>query len=343
MSEKFEPRPDEPLPGARVHQLARVLNLGTADLLARLPGNRVYTLNTNVDENDVYALLRNNVPRKNPEDLVAPVVAAFAAAKASKEGWQEMTLAVLKNRLMAASEMGFDEADYGAPNMYYFARLYPTLLETISQGPQARVALVDPTIVPSLPEQQPPTIDIPLERVRVRADLWAAVMDYKSNAIYIWDPAEQGARRLDRSDVGTKYSVIQTVDVATVREWRLDLANRVAKERPDSELLTAVRAWADGPGSLGTLPLEYRSLWNAIQTLNVREVLTAFFAESGLEPPADMVVSRERRAPTAAPSGIRAFIRRCVDAMSDEELAALQIPARVALAASHRPSRQADG
>ncbi len=115
--------------GARVSQVAKVLDAEPAQVMRTLAdrSDETYSIASWLSESVVAELLANHAPRKQPADARQYILDSFAAARVVKSDWSTMTLAVLKNRMIATSNGGFDETDYGAPNMPYFVALFEDL------------------------------------------------------------------------------------------------------------------------------------------------------------------------------------------------------------------------
>jgi len=325
-----------PALGARVGQIAKVLGEEPAQIIRRLAefSDETFPIHAWLDADLVSTLLDGHRPQKQPADAEQFIIDSFAAARAApgRKSWSSMTMAVLKNRIIAASEGTFDETEYGAPNMPYFVRLYPNLLEPKQEGVQASVTLRNESAVPDFVEPARIQTEEPSKRLRVRSDLWLAIMDYSSGSKYVWDDTSQLARRATAGDAGAP--LFPTVERSKLLEWREELYSSL--EGQVDELARAqIRRWIEKRAGTMLLPVAYRAAWNAIQNNRVLDLLNEFFAEKGSPPPRDLLVSRNR--PVSRGSSeeetLRSFLHRCVDAMTDEELSSVNITARVALRA----------
>lgn len=105
-----------------------------------------------------------------------------AARRTGRTDWQQMTTAVLKNRLLSLTGRAFKESDYGAQTISELVRLLPDLL-LFDQS-------TSPPTVRLLPSQMPVDPPVVAEGTRIRRDLWNAVVDYRAPGRYVWDSAQ---------------------------------------------------------------------------------------------------------------------------------------------------------
>lgn len=256
------------------------------------------------------------------EDTRALIVAAFEVA--AKSGRSDgMTAAVLKNRMMQLSAGGFDEKELGFES---FSAFLAANTDDLEIDRSARPVLV--RLRGQVPVSQKPT---PEESVRIRPDLWRAVMDYSSSAVYAWNP-ESGLA--ERAEVGGDPSfVLPTLVPAELHDLR---SRFEAKHRAAGTETERVRlaAWLDNDLGTSALPPRLRGIWNHVLKEAAQERLVGWFAQRGIVPPKIVQIGevRERR----KVDELRDWVRAVVDVMSDEELRALDLPAGATFRAGRR-------
>ncbi|MEY9845762.1 hypothetical protein ABH940_002840 [Streptacidiphilus sp. BW17] len=254
------------------------------------------------------------------------IMEAFELARESgRTDWKEMTIAVLKNRLLNLTSRAFREQDYGAPNISGFVRKYPELVVLDESYMPPKVTLIDQ---PS-PEAAPAP---PVAGRRIRTDLWNSLIDYRSGRTYIWNGNE--AVPCEPDDVrDTTLPRLPTIDSNEMDAWRGEFA-RSLEGKIDLEPFQEERvdAWARLGLSTKDLPPAVRGLWNAELKRRVIERLNSWFSDHGIPEPHDVL--QERIAPQShqhqpdsllAPQ-LRELILRCVRVMSEEELRELRLP-----------------
>src|SRR5207253_7391747 len=64
--------------------------------------------------------------------------------------------------------------------------------------------------------------------MRIRSDLWRAVMDYASGRKFVWDPAKNAAYP---SDDPSASPLLPTVDANLLKEWRAKVAAKHESDR----------------------------------------------------------------------------------------------------------------
>jgi hypothetical protein len=342
---------EDPMAGwgqARVFQVAKVLEREPANLVGELRERYpdAVSVNSWLSADRVAEILRDHIPRallSTAEDLI---VDSFAVARATKSEWDIMLLAVLKNRMIAASEGTFDEADYGAPNMASFALKFPTLLAPEIDGAQGAVRIKQPDRVPEVaitPQTQTSTTAVAGKAHRIRTDLWNAVMDYRSGFSYVWVLEEGVARPLEPGD--TQTFLLPTLSNEDVRAWRQELLERVRAEVSDGEVIRETETWASSNAPTQLLPFIARSTWNSLQNSNVERRLRDFFELHELEIPSDLIAEKttSRRQSSVSGStkkgeiGLRMFLHRCIDAMTEAEMKSLLVPVGIAARVTNGP------
>lgn len=245
------------------------------------------------------------------------VLRAFdMARRRNPDQWRTMTVAVLKNRLLQMTDRQFRETEYGARDMVELAGLLPELdVDTVARPPA--VTLQDSSVSEAS--------SLSTRRVRIRPDLWNAVMDYASGRTWVWSDGHAVAVGSD--EVGD-MPVLPTLTADEMRQWREGFVAEQSVE-PNGQRLDD---WAAGSGGTYQLPPHLRGRWNDQLKRGVVDRLDSWF-ESRAEPrPADVVVAANRypagdKAQAVRPSGLRTFVTGCVAVMTDNELAALGLPA----------------
>ncbi len=244
---------------------------------------------------------------------------AFEAARTSgRSTWWEMTAAVLKNRLLQLTRGSFDESQFGAGRFLDLLERYDDFLEIdrSRRPPVVRLKGVAP------PQEEAPRHD---GRARVRPDLWNAIVDYSSGAVYVWDPAAQRAVALDPEEaLADPRPVLPTITPEDVAAWREDFLKHHRAEvgsRPHAGLV----AWVERGLSSGALPPALRNLWNGYQRERVVGRLAEWFGENGFDAPSDIVVFPDAPRGKASPE-LRRFVVSCIERMTDDELRSLMLP-----------------
>lgn len=261
-------------------------------------------------------------PKAVDDDLRQLIRQAFDVARESgRADWQQMTTAVLKNRLLDLTDRSFDEADYGARTISDLVRRLSDILLIDDSVRPARVQL-------SSAETPLPAIGLPVNS-RVRPDLWRAVIDYRSGKKYVWDGSFAVAS--DKSTTGDRnYPELPTITAETMDGWRSEFSQGVESAISDDVDRDALDTWRIGGLPARGLPSALRGRWSAALKDHVVSILENWFSRESLPVPSDLLLSgrREKRPRTVEPSTekIREFVLRCVSAMTDEELRELRLP-----------------
>lgn len=277
------------------------------------------------------------------------------AQRKGKQDWEEMTSAVLKNRLLSITEGQFSQERYGSRSFINLVRRVPDLLEVLEDNPPFRLRIISPDIDTSPVTERDVLTPIEAEgpftslmkgdlrRVRIRDDLWRAVIDYSSHDSYVLDPDTGLARPKRASDAD--LPIIPTVSQEEVFAWRnefiqsLDgpIRDRFAEELDD---------WVNGKGRQSDLPGSVRGPWAEFNKRKVINKLLDWFKERGKSPPKDMIFATEQH--NIPSSGVisevvqtrrlRDLVIQAVRAMTYEELSQVSLPASVILRISGRRS-----
>lgn len=275
----------------------------------------------------------------------ALVLDAFAVARRTgKAGWDTMTTAVLKNRLLDLTNRMFSEGDYGARDMAAFAKSMPDLIELIPGvgiGP-ALVRLVDPDSVDRA-APPPPTAGSEgrprsAARVRVRRDLWRAALDWNAVGQLVLDA---GSIRPRAEGDDPALPVFTPVPESLFESWKQEFVDASLPAAQGAEA-GALLAWARQPAPARTLGRSLQDRWMDALRTHVLDYLRGWFLQQGVVPPADLAYDEpeasgiqtepdDRRQGLAAPTRrLKDFVLRCVHEMTEDELSALPIPAGVA-------------
>jgi hypothetical protein len=262
------------------------------------------------------------------------VRSAFDAAHQSGiETWDQMTVAVLKNRLLDLTHRVFDEREYGARSMTDLVRR--RLADTVALDEEAR-----PPVVRLLrPEAGP--VPVAGDASRVRRDLWNAVMDYRSQVRYVWDGTR--AWREDEAEHGgaQRHQVLPTLTEAEMDGWRGDfIAAESSFLDGDERARTKLEHWRRHRLGTNAIPALLKQRWNTYLKDAVVVRLRGWFAAASIHEPDDLLVQpRQRRelaraAESVDPKALRELVMRCVQEMTVDELRGLPLPAGAVLRAS---------
>jgi hypothetical protein len=174
--------------------------------------------------------------------------------------------------------------------------------------------------------------DYELAGMRLRNDLWHAILDYSSGKPYVYDLEARIARPWVHGDLTLPQ--FPTVPRDTVASWRqvfvesLDVATR-------DKFGGSLRVWAEGRGKQADLPGSLRGSWGDFLKRKVVQILLDWFQSQGIPPPEDMLKPAERRTGPAAEAisevvetqRLRDAIISAVRAMTYDELSQVTLPA----------------
>jgi hypothetical protein len=273
------------------------------------------------------------------------VRAAFQQARRSgKQDWEEMTSAVLKNRLLNLTRGQFSEDRYKSPSFIHLVRRIPDLVTITSPAPPFSLRLVQPVSAEDVvhePSGESPVPDAKLSpgfndqdlpRVRVRPDLWHAIIDYSAGKPYVLDPETGQARPWNHGDLTLPQ--FPTASRETIASWRHDFIQSLdvgAQEKFGNSL----SIWADGRGRQADLPGSLRGDWGGFLKRKVIQALLSWYESQGIQQPEDMVVLRESQAspPSEAISEVveaqrlRDALISVIRVMTHDELSRVSLPA----------------
>ena len=250
---------------------------------------------------------------ERPERLI---IRAFEQARdAGKIDWQRMTTAVLKNRILILTGGEFRESDYGADTFAEFVARFGDAvdLDTTARPPTVRLTETAREEVSSA------GADSLIDRLRIRNDLWQAMIDRSSGLTYIWDSETLKARPGEATE---SNPVMPTIDADVDREWRSGFRESLVA---DSDEIERTRAWAENLLPSSHLPRHLTSRWNRFLTRQVHQRLMDWFQMEGVAPPPDFVSERPRHGADDS-EALRQLALRTVRAMTEEELSQLNLP-----------------
>jgi hypothetical protein len=245
---------------------------------------------------------------------------AFHLARQSgKADWWEMTIPVLKNRLLQLTKGTFKEAEFGAISFRDFLKSIPDTVRVQEIPPPGFVILKA-----AAPGGWERTATNKFRGERIRRDLWRAVLDYSSGRKYIWDVSKQTARPALLEEVGL---IVPTISAAELDEWRHEFAGRHNSAAPGDA--KTVETWAQKRLPTVSLPVTLRPVWNNYVKAKVEQRLQDWFEANSIK-----ISLIEERTVSAASDAqaetLRELILNCIKVMSSKELMELRIsPATV--------------
>ncbi len=252
-------------------------------------------------------------------DFKALLEQAFTQARQSgKRDWHRMTTAVLKNRLLQLTDRGFQAEQYGAPNLLALLARFTECVRVERTSPLPTVEWLQAEVNDQIGDQV-------IVGKRVREDLWRAVLDYSSGQQYEWDATARQARAVESANPAVR---LPTVSPGDLRAWREEFANSHRGGLDGERDLSLLDAWLEH--GLGTmqLPRALRPTWNEFLKVKVAQVVASWFRDRGMDTPSVMVPLRDPRA--AEVDDLRTYLHHCIDAMSEQELREIRLPASVA-------------
>jgi hypothetical protein len=295
------------------------------------------------------------------DEFRALVRAAFEQAQNSgKPDWEEMTSAVLKNRLLDMTERQFSEDRYGSPSFIHLVRRVPDLLDIVGDRPPFRLKIKTPIVVitdtdsASSAEGQTAFVSKPdfatppegdWRRVRIRDDLWRAIVDYGSGDIYVLDPDTGYARPKEVTD--GDLPVVPTAAQEDISSWRHEFVESLAPAFT-TKFAGELEAWLDHGGRQTDLPRPVRGRWVEFLKRKVSNRLNEWFKAQGKPSPSDMLLISETGGLPLAEAidevvrtrQLRDLIIRAVRTMTYDELTEISLPAFALLRVSGRTSRK---
>ena len=259
------------------------------------------------------------------------ILSAFQQAQASgKLDWDQMTTAALKSRMLFLTNRTFREENYGVGTLTEFIQKHGNLVSLDTSVPHPTVKLLNAGQGTVGGTDRPATG----RPVRIRSDLWKAVLDRSSDETYSWDP---DTAKVTTGQPLDRDLVLPTIDENTDGKWRQDFIESATSEfevtASDNRQLMS---WGNNLLPTYRLPSHLIPRWNGFLTSQVVNRLSDWFEQAGLEPPKDLYstgVSRERRADLDT-ERLRQLVLNVVEAMTGQELSNLILPPRAILRAT---------
>lgn len=244
------------------------------------------------------------------------VLAAFKQARErGKQDWWRMTTPVLKNRMLQLDPRGLEDL-VGNQTFRAWVEAQPSLTIT----PDGKHAIVElPEHLRRLIENESQTeavgdAMIDWRAVRVRPDLWRAVIDHDSERRYVWDAESQRAVHATAQD---GRPVLPSLTPDDMRSLRASFAGSVRG--------TDLSEWVATPGSTEDLPRRHRGLWNEVVKKEVIKRLTSWFSDQGLVVP-DITQQTDIHVRDANDATARDLLRALATDMRPAELQQVTVP-----------------
>ncbi|WP_020379100.1 OST-HTH/LOTUS domain-containing protein [Candidatus Microthrix parvicella] len=265
-------------------------------------------------------------------EIESLIVAAFEVARASgRQDWRRMTAAVLKNRLLQVTSHSFDEKKFGYERFTDLLEASSNIVELDRTTRPANVhllATVDAEASPSTIASAP--------TMRVRSDLWHAIIDYSSGKVWVWD-AMAGQARVEAD--GDDLPSLPTISHAEMTEMRSEFASELASSSNNRQVAIEVDEWAAEERAAFVLSPEVRHKWFATLKREVVKRLADFFEKRDEAMPTDAVQPRRHAGRDTRVDDDLAMQRSVIEivkSMTAAELSELRLPA----AAIFRSQRQ---
>ena len=327
-------------PRARLSQLVRVLGKPVEEVVALVSIEGVVATEADwVPAEVVDRILAGYQPRRDPKDL-RPVVARVIRERV-EHGDEYILLPVLKNQLLDLTNRAFHESDYGWPNMKFLPRGFPDLLQLEDTNAHGSARILDNAVAivaAAASEGETGSVFSAIaSRLHVRQDLWDAVIDYRSESTYVWDP-DSGRAVRSTNPAEDHRRRFPTVTADNVRSWRDECAQDWLVTHPGSAR-DDVERWVQIPRQL--VPQLLIRQWQALQRNKVVGIVEQFFATESLPLPADAFPSSrvpERYFGSDSQLTPRQLLHAAAAVMTDRELEALQLPLAIVVRALKTPN-----
>lgn len=257
------------------------------------------------------------------------ITKAFEIARMSgRADWTEMTTAVLKNRLLDLTERAFKESDYGVRNISEFVTSFPDLIALDKSTSPPKVVLIKTTLIKGQ--------ETPATRGKIRADLWRAIIDYRSGNSYYWDGVQAVPINQEFAEMQGRFPKLPTIPREKMDTWRREFRESLSQLVPlNDQDIEQLEIWARQALPTTELPLQTRGLWNDDLNRRVADRLAGWFEEHSLPLPDNMVQRRlpGRETAPVAVAQLRELILRCVRTMTEAELRSMALPPAAVLRA----------
>jgi hypothetical protein len=314
---------------ASVEQVARVLSIPSADLRSEI--GAATSVRDWLADSQVRELLRDAPPRRPIVEAERIVAGAFEQAQGTQKAeWREMTLPVLKNRMITVADGDFDEVDFGCPNLRYFVNEFPELLHVTPSRPHWTVRFLGAE--PTAPNVAPkPPAATATARGRVRPDIWTASVDYRSGQTYVWLLDDKVAEAGEPGDRALRFPTLSQRDIA---DWRAQFAVNMKDDDRDD----AIEKWLRVGGTSTMLAPGLRNEWNGYLRHQVQTHAERFFVEADLEAPPDLIINAGGRT-TGMPAvavDLRAALHLVIDQLPDRDLRQILVPATALISRAGR-------
>jgi hypothetical protein len=262
---------------------------------------------------------------------------AFDIARLSgKPNWQEMSSAVLKNRILDLTSRHFDESAWGVSSFQEWLDLFDDIVAVDRTRKPSWVQLRDPeqtdTSHEVLSKESPTdaTADLP-KRWRIRPDFWQALVDTGRAGDWYWD-GEHVELRPTPPNEGVGHVPLPTFTIEECKNLRQSYAEQLALPEEEKHL---VSRWTDELLPDTVLPKALRRRWTLMLKQAVLDRLQSWFISVGDTPPPDLVYEPDPTRPReeSPPEDLRSIIVRCVQIMTRTELEEVRLPPAVLLRA----------
>jgi hypothetical protein len=265
------------------------------------------------------------------DELRQLILSAFEEARDSgKSDWESMRSAVLKNRLLQLTNREFSETRYGGGSMVAVALRVPGLLELATTQP-AVLRLADPSAISAERTRSAETrlsTDHPRwNDVRIRQDLWRAVVTPRVESSYVWDATLGQAREATVLDAPEPF--LPTIDANELE----DLRQSFREERVDDpDVKERLATWVVDPTQRipKRIQIEWRNYLKSIAATRIQQ----WFQLHDVPAPVDLIqYASAGDLPTTTDvvrtRTLKAALQRALQLMSEEELKQVLLPATV--------------
>ena len=280
---------------------------------------------------------------KDHDEIKNLILQAFGSAhRSGKPNWNEMTTAVLKNRLLTLTLGRFRETDYGAVAIHQIIEWFPDhfLLDRSSRPALVKLISGDTDTLPfpfALPTNtsadgasptEPSQVTVSksvVSRGRIRPDLWRAVLDFRSGSAYVWDADTGKAIKAEEPFILPRLPAISKSEFD---QLKIGFVSKVkAILNPNEALL--LEKWGETQSvRTKTLPLILQAQWFEHLKEEVIRRLGAWFKEKGLEMPNDALANHapsRRQVEEPEVEQLRKLVIECIKGMTLGELSEIRL------------------
>lgn len=268
----------------RVSELAKRLGVPSRRILelsAEIAAGGPTTAQSNVAPDlvdEITARVQRTIDPARHEEGLELIRAAFEQARSrGKAEWQQMSIAVLKNRILALTHNTFAESAWGVARFRDFLALYPEAVVVDVEMHPARVTLRDaPSPNAPVPPKLPDSWTGP--QLRIRNDLWLATVDLTGTKTYIWRDGVAVPFPVGEA-AGVDSPCLPTATPAEMSQWRSDFSHRMLESPRWAGARTNLERWVEHGSSQG-LPHALRAEWMAELKRQVQVRLESWFGRS---------------------------------------------------------------